>query len=74
MLLGKYFSWLHQKYCIKAHKNGKESATHVTLSLTIDLDNYLKSQILISNSIIDSSHKFLWIEIFHLRKSKPFLS
>ena len=23
---------------------------------------------------IDSSHKFLWIEIFHLRKSKPFLS
>ena len=40
----------------------------------LGLDNYLKSQILISNSIIDSRHKFLWIEIFHLRKSKPLLT
>ena len=40
----------------------------------LGLDNYLKSQILISNSIIDSRHKFLWAEVFHLGKSKPLLT
>lgn len=63
------------KYLALRHTRKQDkSATHAALLLTIGLDNYLKSQILISNSIIDSSHKFLWIEIFHLRKSKPFLS
>ena len=52
-----------------AHKRRLIAPKHTILLVFL-----LEFQISFSKCFVDSCNKFLWLEIFHLRKGKPFLT
>ena len=69
----RIFSWLFFVGRIKtdvwAHKRRLIAPKHTILLVFL-----LEFQISFSKCFVDSCNKFLWLEIFHLRKGKPFLT